>query len=301
MSADDGWVLGRDGGGTDTVLFHTLDGGRTWSREPGGATGSNAGGEAIGFANADFGWRQQFATGSNGPYTLEVTRDAGASWSLLPSVDAHGGCEFAPVVFADPRVAFAAEPMTDAAGGLFAPWVWRSTNGGASWSHMALARPAWLKGRRPSTVAAVLCRHRCAAGVVHRTVFDLARLLPQHGLGAQLAPSSCRGHPKRPESRGGGHWVVRIPTAAGSPPAVAIAPTNLVGGRLAPWELGRLGDEKCRGFLGFVNTGRRRHVALRAQRVCHVLSSIGRSESLDDAQLGGAGPDRRRRAHMVSA
>jgi hypothetical protein len=144
VSADDGWVLGRDGGGTDTVLFHTLDGGRTWSREPGGATGSNAGYEVIGFANPALGWRQAFATGSNRPYTLELTRDAGASWSLLPSVDVRGGCELVPVVFAGPRVGFAADPMT--AGGLLAPWVWRTTNGGASWSHMTVARPSWLEG-----------------------------------------------------------------------------------------------------------------------------------------------------------
>src|ERR1700722_3944338 len=48
VSANDGWVLGRDEGATDTLLLHTLNGGLTWTRQPGGDTGSNFGTEVVG-------------------------------------------------------------------------------------------------------------------------------------------------------------------------------------------------------------------------------------------------------------
>jgi hypothetical protein len=144
VSPNDGWVLGRDGGSTDTLLFHTLNGGVTWTRQTGDGTGSNFGNEVIGFANAQVGWRQQFATGSNQPYTLELTQDAGATWSLAPNVEAHGGCQWEQVVFADPSIAFEGQPLDYAYSP--APWVWRTTNGGASWAHVTVTTPPGLAG-----------------------------------------------------------------------------------------------------------------------------------------------------------
>ena len=144
VSANDGWALGRDGGSTDTLLFHTLNGGLTWTRQPGGDTGSNFGNEIIGFANAQAGWRQQFATGSNQPYTLELTQDAGSIWSLAPNVQAHGGCEWEQVVFADASIAFEGQPLDYAYSP--APWVWRTTNGGDSWAHVTVTTPPKLAG-----------------------------------------------------------------------------------------------------------------------------------------------------------
>lgn len=153
VSANDGWVLGRDGGSTDTVLYHTVDAGKTWTNEPGSGTGSNGGWEVIGFADPSFGWRQQFADGANGSYTLELTHNGGATWTAAPSIATHGGDQNLPVVFANPSVAFAANPLTYVYALSYdaepEPWVWRTTDGGNSWSHFTVPAPSNLTGATP--------------------------------------------------------------------------------------------------------------------------------------------------------
>lgn len=150
VSANDGWVLGRDGGSTDTVLYHTVDAGKSWTKQPGGYTGSNGGYELIGFANPSFGWRQQFATGANGSYSLELTNNGGTTWSGAPSIATHGGDQLLPVVFADPSVAFAANPLTYVNAISYdaepAPWIWRTTDGGNRWSHFSVPTPPTIPG-----------------------------------------------------------------------------------------------------------------------------------------------------------
>jgi hypothetical protein len=147
ISPFEGWVLGRNGGSTDTVLYRTVDGGRSWVKEPGSATGSNGGEQVIGFTSPTDGWRQQFATGRSGPYLLETTADAGASWTELPQQGTNGGCMFALDAFANPADGYAAPGL----GGDFGAWVpqpflWRTLDGGRSWFPFALARPSGVAG-----------------------------------------------------------------------------------------------------------------------------------------------------------
>lgn len=137
ISPQEGWLLARNGGSTETILRRTLNGGRTWSAQPGGSTGSNGGAEAISFVNSALGWRQQFGTGSNGNYSLERTVNGGATWALR-SHDPHGSCVVAHDVFASASLGFAyvtPAPATNAT------HLWRTTDGGVNWSLMTLARP----------------------------------------------------------------------------------------------------------------------------------------------------------------
>jgi photosystem II stability/assembly factor-like uncharacterized protein len=145
-------VLGRNGGNVTTVLYHTVNGGATWSEEPGSTTGSNGGAQVVGFTNHDDGWRQQFALGSSGPYLLETTADGGSTWRELPQVSSNGGCEYAEDVFANPRDGFAGSifstPGPEQAEGMTAPqaWLWQTTDGGQSWLKLTLPPPPGLAG-----------------------------------------------------------------------------------------------------------------------------------------------------------
>lgn len=138
VSPSDGWLLARNGGSTDTILRHTLDGGRTWITQPGGSTGSNAGGESISFVNAALGWRQQFGFGSNGNYSLERTLNGGTTWATRSS-DPQGSCAFANDVFATANVGFASVPWASANNETH---LWRTSDGGVDWSLMTLPQPS---------------------------------------------------------------------------------------------------------------------------------------------------------------
>lgn len=136
VTALDGWVIARDAGSDTTVLARTTDGGSTWTREPGSETGSNGGEDVLGFSNGRDGWRQQIAAGSNAPFLLQHTVDAGRHWSAVAQ---HGGCQFDREVFASPEVGF------QTSGG---PVAYRTTNGGATWLRFALPKPSSIPERR---------------------------------------------------------------------------------------------------------------------------------------------------------
>jgi len=208
VSKTAGWVLGRNGGGINTVLLHTDDGGRSWVEQPGGTVGSNGGEEVIGFANHQDGWRQQFAIGSNQPYTLEITHDGGTNWDQAPPPESAGGCPFATDVFADAQDGFAGTflPPTSTSGPN--PWLWHTTNGGESWDELTVSAPAGFSAAAPvyglptffgaaSGVMPVIWTTGAKAAVVFYGTTDLGATWSVRGLepiaagSVSTSPSPC--------------------------------------------------------------------------------------------------------------
>jgi photosystem II stability/assembly factor-like uncharacterized protein len=140
VSPSDGWLMARNGGNVTTILRHTRDGGKTWIREPGASTGSNGGADTINFTNAALGWRQQFGIGSNGNYALQKTENAGMTWTTRSS-DPEGSCVFANDIFSSATLGVASVPWASDDNPTN---LWRTANGGVSWSVLTLPPPPSL-------------------------------------------------------------------------------------------------------------------------------------------------------------
>jgi photosystem II stability/assembly factor-like uncharacterized protein len=141
ISPTDGWLVATNGADVDSILRHTVNGGRTWITEPDESTGSAGGWDTITFVNATLGWREQFGQGSNGNYALERTENAGTTWTTRSS-DPKGSCNFANDVFSSPLVGFASVSWDSV---LNPTHLWRTTNGGVTWSTITFSPPPSLR------------------------------------------------------------------------------------------------------------------------------------------------------------
>jgi photosystem II stability/assembly factor-like uncharacterized protein len=137
VSPTDGWLVATNGADVDSILRHTVNGGRSWVTEPDEYTGSAGGSDTISFVNATLGWRQQFGQGSNGNYALERTENAGVTWTTR-SRDPEGSCNLANDVFSSTTLGFASVPWDSV---LNSTHLWQTTDGGVSWSVTTFTPP----------------------------------------------------------------------------------------------------------------------------------------------------------------
>ena len=73
----EGWAVGAEG-----VIWHTIDGGQHWERQPSGVRGTLCG---LHFVTPYTGWvvgREELPDGSGSSGIILVTRDGGKTWRL---------------------------------------------------------------------------------------------------------------------------------------------------------------------------------------------------------------------------
>src|SRR5262245_65663822 len=78
VDAQEGWAVGDEG-----VVWHTIDGGKKWERQP---TGTRASLRDLHFVNPYFGWvvgREELPNGGGSVGVVLFTRDGGIAWHRL--------------------------------------------------------------------------------------------------------------------------------------------------------------------------------------------------------------------------
>lgn len=134
VDANEGWAAGDDG-----VMWHTINGGKTWERQP---TGTRASLHAIHFLNPYSGWavgRVELPGGGSAGVVLG-TSDGGLKWTALSTNNVPG---LNVVKFFGERLGVAAGDGSDSyPSGLFT-----TMDGGRTWKPTPGTRtPSWLAG-----------------------------------------------------------------------------------------------------------------------------------------------------------
>lgn len=133
VDSNEGWAVGDDG-----ALWHSIDGGKHWERQP---TATRASLRGLHFLNPFTGWavgREELPHGSGSVGVVLVTRDGGLKWQRL-SANALPGLHC--VRFFDDKNGMAAGDGSDQhPSGLFA-----TADGGRTWKPVPGPRsPGWL-------------------------------------------------------------------------------------------------------------------------------------------------------------
>jgi photosystem II stability/assembly factor-like uncharacterized protein len=133
VDANEGWAIGDEG-----VIWHTIDGGKHWERQP---TGVRASLRSVHFLNPFTGWvvgREALPHGAGSVGVVLVTQDGGLKWrhvnvNLLPGLN--------QVRFFNDKVGVLLGDGTDQ----FPTGVFTTTDGGRSWKPVQGPRcPSWL-------------------------------------------------------------------------------------------------------------------------------------------------------------
>ncbi|HEY1379108.1 MAG TPA: YCF48-related protein, partial [Gemmataceae bacterium] len=133
VDKQEGWAAGADG-----VVWHSIDGGKHWERQP---TGTRAALRAVHFLNPYTGWavgREELPHAGGSAGVILFTDDGGLKWSRLPSPPLPGlNC----VRFFDDRTGLVAGDGSD----LFPSGLFATNDGGRSWHPAPGPRcPGWL-------------------------------------------------------------------------------------------------------------------------------------------------------------
>ena len=130
----EGWAVGDDG-----TIWHSIDGGRNWERQPSGVRASL---RSVHFLNPYTGWvagREELPTGGSSGVLL-YTSDGGLKWRRLLA-NALPGLHV--VRFVNDKVGYLAGEGADS----YATGVFATADGGRSWQPVAGPRsPGWLAG-----------------------------------------------------------------------------------------------------------------------------------------------------------
>jgi photosystem II stability/assembly factor-like uncharacterized protein len=133
VDENEGWAVGDEG-----VLWHTVDGGQNWERQP---TGIRASLRSVHFLNPYTGWiagREELPNGAGSAGVLLFTSDGGLKWRRLGS-NAFPGLN--RVRFVDHTTGFAVGDGTEA----FPTGVFRTIDSGKTWKPVSGTRcPTWF-------------------------------------------------------------------------------------------------------------------------------------------------------------
>jgi len=133
VDANEGWAVGDEG-----VVWHTIDGGKNWERQPTGVRGSL---RAVHFLNPFTGWavgREALPNGGGSVGIVLVTRDGGLKWQRL-SINALPGLN--TVKFFNDKFGIAAGDGSEQ----YPSGVFNTNDGGRTWKPLAGPRcPSWL-------------------------------------------------------------------------------------------------------------------------------------------------------------
>jgi photosystem II stability/assembly factor-like uncharacterized protein len=145
VDAEEGWAVGDDG-----VVWHTLDHGQSWERQP---TGVRASLRAVHFVNLSTGWiagREELPHNGGSSGVLLYTRDGGVKWQC---VNARALPGLNDVYFVDTKTGFVVGDGSEQ----FPTGFFQTTDGGRTWQPIAGPRsPAWLSGHFAKNGAGLL-------------------------------------------------------------------------------------------------------------------------------------------------